>query len=76
MMSMAEEELLEIYSDKDAPLFERKLARVIHTSQWKEIEAMINQVYGTPKQSIEYRDVELKPILPKPKNTAQKRQGK
>lgn len=53
MMKLSEEDLLKVYNDTLAPLFERKLARAIKNGEWKQIESMINQVYGTPKQSID-----------------------
>lgn len=50
MMKLSEQELKDICMDLEAPMFERKLANAIVNGQWKEIEAMINQVYGMPKQ--------------------------
>lgn len=58
MMKLAEPELRKIAEDKNAPLFERKLATFIAKGQWKEIEGMINQVYGTPKQVVEQTNLE------------------
>ena len=48
MMSLTERELMAIAIDEDAPYFERKLAKCINKGQWKEIEGMMNQVYGAP----------------------------
>lgn len=67
MMKLSERKLVDIYNDADAPLFERKLARCIKNGEWKELEGMMNQTYGYPKQEIEQKNIELKPILPKPK---------
>lgn len=67
MMRMSESELLEIVKDKQAPYFEIKLATAINKADWSAIERMINQVYGQPKQEIQQTNIELKPILPKPK---------
>lgn len=53
MMKLSEMELKKIATDEQAPLFERKLAIAIRKGEWKEIEAMINQVYGKPNQSID-----------------------
>lgn len=53
MMKMSEEELVTVYQDTKAPLFERKLARAIKDGNWREIESMINQVYGKPKESVD-----------------------
>lgn len=49
MMKLSETDLIKVYQDPDAPLFERKLARAIKDGEWKQIESMINQVYGQPK---------------------------
>lgn len=65
MMKLTNDELHKIASDEKAPLFERKLAQCIAKGQWKELEGMINQVYGMPKQSIENKNVEIKTIMPK-----------
>ena len=57
MMKLSEQELILLYEDKTAPYFERKLARCINKGDWKVIEAMMNQVYGQPKQSVEMTDL-------------------
>lgn len=62
MTKLSEAEIKEIASDKERPLFERKLAVCIASGKWKEIESMMNQVYGYPKQSVE--TVELEPPAP------------
>ena len=64
MLKLTEAELLEIVNDKDAPYFERKLARCINKGNWQEIQGMLNQVYGMPKQINENKNIEIKPILP------------
>lgn len=64
MLKLSEGELRSLAQDSDAPLFERKLATCIIKGQWKEIEGMMNQVYGRPKQPVEQTTIELKPILP------------
>lgn len=67
MMQLTQAELAEIQTDKYAPAFERKLAACILAGEWKEIESMINQVYGMPKQPVEGdAKFELKGFLPKP----------
>lgn len=51
MMKLSEEELRDIVDAKDAPLFERRIAKSLLTeNEFKTTEAMINQVYGMPKQ--------------------------
>ena len=53
MMKLSEPELRKIAEDKDAPLFERKLATAIAKGQWREIKEMIQEVYGKPKESVD-----------------------
>lgn len=66
MLKLSEDELRTVATDKDAPLFERKLAGCIAKGQWKEIEGMMNQVYGQPKQSVETTILEPpKPLSPR-----------
>lgn len=57
MLKLSESELRELAADSEAPLFERKLATCIAKGEWKEIEGMINQVYGKPKETIEHKDI-------------------
>ena len=77
MMQLTEDELKEVASDKTAPYFERKLAVCINKGDWKVVEGMVNQVYGTPKQQIETIDrtpkaIEVKVLKP----VADKRKSK
>ena len=68
MLKLTQDEAVRIANDKDAPLFERRIAKsLIKENDWKTTTSMINQVYGMPKQEIEQTNIELKPILPKPK---------
>lgn len=53
MMKLTESDLKNIVLDESLPYFERKLATAINKGQWKEIESMINQVYGAPKSSVD-----------------------
>lgn len=50
MMKLTEKELLNIVQNESAPLFEKRLARAIKLGEWKELEGMMNQIYGTPRQ--------------------------
>lgn len=63
MLKLNEGELKEVAMNKDAPLFERKLATCIAKGNWKEIEGMMNQVYGQPKQKIESTVIAPKPLV-------------
>ena len=63
MLELPESELTAITMDENAPLFERKLAECIAAGKWKEIEGMMNQVYGQPKQMITAEVAEVKPLV-------------
>jgi len=63
MLKLSEDELRTLAGDKEAPLFERKLATCIAKGQWKEIEGMMNQVYGAPKVIQENHNIEYKPLI-------------
>ena len=49
MMKLSEPDLRKVAEDKDAPLFERKLATAIAKGQWREIKEMIQEVYGNSR---------------------------
>lgn len=66
MLELSNSELMDIINDPEAPAFEARLARCIIHGEWREIEGMINQVYGYPKQQVEQKNIEVKSILPKP----------
>jgi hypothetical protein len=71
MMELPEEELKSVAMDSTRPLFERKLATAIKDGKWKEIESMINQVYGQPniKQDINHTgNVQFVNDIPRPKS--------
>ena len=53
MMKLSEPALRKVAEDKDAPLFERKLATAIAKGQWREIKEMIQEVYGKPKENVD-----------------------
>lgn len=63
MLKLSEDELQAIIQDPGAPLFERKLATCITKGQWREIEGMMNQVYGAPKVIQENHNIEYKPLV-------------
>ena len=54
MMKLTETELANVAMNPDSPFFERKMAVAISRGDWTTIERMINQVYGTPKMSVEH----------------------
>lgn len=63
MMKCNEDELKQIIKSKETPYFERKLATCIVQGQWKELEGMMNQVYGAPKQVIDQTLNTPKPLI-------------
>lgn len=56
MLKLTDKELEAVYTDPDAPLFERKLAESIKFGNWKTFDRMMVQVYGMPKQQVETVD--------------------
>lgn len=57
MLKLTERELKTIVKDEDASFFERKLATCIAGGKWRELEGMMNQAYGQPKQQVETMDI-------------------
>ena len=53
MMKLSADELRKVAEDKDAPLFEQKLAIAIKNGQWREIKEMIQEVYGKPQENVD-----------------------
>lgn len=66
MLKMTESEIRALLENKDAPLFERRIAKtLLKENEWKTTESMINQVYGQPKQSVETIDITPPPLSPR-----------
>ena len=64
MLKLTRAELMQVLDDRKASLFEKKLARLIlKEPDWKEVEGMLNQVYGQPKQHLEVEPVQPKPLI-------------
>lgn len=55
MMKLTEAELRDVAGNESTPFFERKIATAMKVGDWKTIEAMMNQVYGTPKNEIDMK---------------------
>lgn len=73
MFKLTEAEVVAIANNKDAPLMERRIARsMLKENEFRITEAIANQVYGMPKQEVQNTNIELKPILAKPKTTKKK----
>lgn len=66
MLKLSEDEIEKIANDKEAPLFERRIAKsLLKENEWKITESMINQVYGQPKQQVETMDITPPPLSPR-----------
>ena len=69
---MSEEELRGLIADPNTGEFEKNAARTIiemaglePNKRWQILEGLTNQDSGYPKQQVENKNIELKPILPK-----------
>lgn len=64
MLKLTRDDLVRISEDKDAPLFEKKIAfLLLDKPDWRIVEGMMNQVYGAPKQRLEVEPVQPKPLV-------------
>ena len=64
MLELDETQLIEIANNKEAPLFERRIATtLLKDKDWRITEGMLNQVYGAPKQRLEVEPVQPKPLI-------------
>lgn len=73
---MTAEELEVLLHDENAGEFEKNAARTIlemvglePQKRWQILEGLTNQDSGYPKQQVEQKNIELKPILPKKEKT-------
>lgn len=69
---MSMEELGALIQDPKTGEFERQIAQTIlqlntldPQKRWQVLEGLINQDSGYPKQQVEQKNIEIKPILPK-----------
>lgn len=74
---MTDQELQDLLSNPEAGEFEKNAARTIlemvelePNKRWQILEGLTNQDSGYPKQQVENKNIELKPILPKPEKKA------
>lgn len=72
IVKMDADELQDVLFDPNYGEYEKNVARTIlemseldAEKRWKLLEGMTNQVSGFPKQQVEQRNIEIKPILPK-----------
>lgn len=72
MLKLNQSELVTIANDTEAPLFERRIARsLLSENKFETTAAMMNQVYGFPKQAVETID-----LTPPPPLSPRKQKGK
>lgn len=77
MLKLTERELKKLVKDEDASFFERKLAACIASGKWRELEGMMNQAYGQPKQQVETMDITPpKPLFDRGKRATNNSAGK
>lgn len=53
ILKFTDEEHTAFQSQPDTPTFEKRLSIAVQEGRWKELDGMINQVYGKPKESVE-----------------------
>ena len=53
IIQMSDEELQGLIDNEEAAAFDKRLAHAVKNGQWRELEGMINQVYGKPKESVD-----------------------
>lgn len=65
IIKMSDTEVQELIDDPATPLFDKRMAEAVQKGQWKELEGMINQVYGKPKESVDVSnpDGSMTPIV-------------
>ena len=69
IITLTDEELRKILSDKSAPKFEKDMARILlddelkTAEKWKIVREMIDEIYGYPKQHVAAEVAEVKPLI-------------
>jgi len=65
LIQMSDHELATLIDDPTTPRFDKNMAIAVQKGEWREIDSMINQVYGKPKESIDLSnpDGSLTPIV-------------
>lgn len=53
LIKMSDEELTALIEGESTPRFDKNMAEAVRDGKWKEIEGMMNQVYGKPKEFVE-----------------------
>jgi len=65
LIQMSDDELDILIQEPTTPRFDKNMATAVKNGQWKELEGMINQVYGKPKETVDLSnpDGTLTPIV-------------
>lgn len=53
IIKMSDTELNDLIEDATTPRFDKNMAIAVKNGEWREIDSMINQVYGKPKESVD-----------------------
>lgn len=53
IIKMNDEEIQDYQNNESTPTFEKRMAKAVEEGRWKDIEGMINQIYGKPQESVD-----------------------
>ena len=53
IIKMSDEELQELIQDPATPRFDKNMATAVQNGEWRELDSMINQIYGKPKENMD-----------------------
>jgi len=53
IIKMSDTEIQELIDNNDTPRFDKNMAIAVQNGEWRELDSMINQVYGKPKESVD-----------------------
>lgn len=53
IIKMSDSEIQEFIDSDETPRFDKNMAKAVQKGEWREIDSMINQVYGKPKESVD-----------------------
>lgn len=53
IIKMSDTEIQDLIEDPSTPVFDKRMAEAVQDGKWRELDGMINQIYGRPKESID-----------------------
>lgn len=53
IIKMSDTEIDDYINDPSTPRFDKNMATAVQKGEWKELEGMMNQVYGKPKETVD-----------------------